>query len=268
MSGRPAATRRIVVAAPGFAGFGLLLLAWVVLSYSRFIGPTLLATPGEVWDTVLRAFAADARPSERFHIHAWATITRALQGWGLAVLWGLIIGVVIGSRRAVYRVNEPIMEFVRAIPPILAFPVLLVAFNYDVGAYIWTIIFGCLPVMTLSVARGTLSLSRDRLDVLAVYDVAWRKRLPAIGMEILPSGFLGARLAFSFAMIIAVVTEMVFTPRSGLALGALARDAEIEFNTPVFYACVVTIGVFGYVGNVVLRFAEEHVGHQHDSDAR
>jgi ABC-type nitrate/sulfonate/bicarbonate transport system permease component len=44
-------------------------------------------------------------------------------------------------------------------------------------------------------------------------------------MEIAPSAFLGARITFSMSLVIAVVSEMIFTPRSGLAIGSLAKRA-------------------------------------------
>jgi ABC-type nitrate/sulfonate/bicarbonate transport system permease component len=244
----------------GVYGVAFLLLLWVLLSSSGLIGKTLLASPTEVLHTVVRAFARDAQVSEKFHLHTLHTIYRALSGWTLSIVFGLMLGVAIGSLRAVYAGAEPVAEFVRSIPPILAFPLFLVGFNYGTPAYIWTIIFGCLPIMTLAVARGTLSISRDRIEVLKSFNVATPVRLFALAMEVLPSFFLGARITLSTALIIAVVTEMVFAPRSGLALGTLARDAEIDFNTPIFYACVLSIGAFGYLSNFLLRRLEQWIG--------
>jgi ABC-type nitrate/sulfonate/bicarbonate transport system permease component len=75
-------------------------------------------------------------------------------------------------------------------------------------------------------------------------------------VEILPATFLGARLTFSVSLIVAVVTEMVFSPRSGWAIGALAKDAQISFDTPTFYACIIVLGVYGYAINAFLRRVE------------
>jgi ABC-type nitrate/sulfonate/bicarbonate transport system permease component len=79
-------------------------------------------------------------------------------------------------------------------------------------------------------------------------------------VEILPSVFLAARVIFSFSIIVAIVTEMVFSPRSGFALGSLAKDSEISFDTPTFYACAVILGAYGYVVNSLLRRIESWLG--------
>jgi len=138
----------------------------------------------------------------------------------------------------------------------MAFPLLLIAFNFGTPAYIWAIAFGCLPIVILTVARGVQSLDHTRQELLVLHQVAKPIRLLASVVEILPSTFLAARVTFSFSLIVALVTEMVFTPRSGLGLGSLAKDSEISFDTPTFYACVLVLGIFGYGVNVLLRHAE------------
>jgi len=237
--------------------FLAMLLGWFLIAKLGLIGPTLIASPEEVFNAILDGFDADAPKSQRIHIHAIHTIQRALQGWGYSIFFGLSLGFFVGFSRKLYNIAEPIIEFSRSIPPILIFPLLLVANNYGHSAYTWTIAFGCIPVMTLTVAQGLSNLNRTRVDLLSVYDVSSLRRVALTSLEMAPSIILGARLCLSLAIIIAVVSEMVFTPRSGFAIGALARDAEIEFNTPVFYSSLLSIGVFGYTTNTLFRKLEE-----------
>lgn len=239
---------------------GALVSVWFIVSEYGLVGRTLIATPSEVVGAVERAMAPGAPKSERFQVHAYYTIRRAVHGWLFGIGIGLGAGILAGGVLWVFLVTEPLVEFARAVPPILAFPLLLVAFNYSEQSYIWTIAFGCSPVMMLTVARGSLGISKTRMELLRVYDVGVGHRLLARVMEILPSVFLGARLSLAIALIVAVVTEMVFTPRSGWALGALARDAEIDFDTPLFYASVLSVGIFGYLSNWMMRKLEERLG--------
>lgn len=235
--------------------FVILLATWEGLSHWHIVGSTLLASPTEVWRVLLR-FGGQ----QNIYVHAGYTIERALAGWGLTVAGGVVLGLLTGSFGTLYSGTEPIVEFARVIPPVLAFPLFLVAFNYGEAAYTWTIVFGCLPVMTLAVGRGVQGISREKLDLLRTYRIAGPVRAFTVVMEVLPSVFLGARLTLTMAVIIAVVTEMVFTPRNGWALGALARDAEMSFDTPTFYACVVVIALFGYLANRGIRQIETFLG--------
>ncbi len=244
----------------GLGGIFAVLLLWYMASNWGWLGKTLLASPQEVLSTIGQAFAPEAKKSEQFHVHALNTILLTIKGWSIAVLIGIVVGLLLGSVYVAFRTSEPIIEFFRAIPPILAFPLFLVAFNYGIEAYIWTIVFGCLPVMILTVSRGAQQISLQAIEIMKINRVNKLLIGIASGIEILPSIFLGARITFSFALIIAVVTEMVFTPREGWAIGSLARDSEINFDTPMFYTCVLSIGLFGYMVNILLKKIEGFLG--------
>lgn len=247
---------RWVSALLGGAG---LLLFWSVASYGAWFDKTLIATPTEVIEVLGDSFASDAARSDQIHRHALSSIARALRGWGMGVIVGTAFGLALGSWIGACAATEPVVEFFRAIPPVLAFPLFLVAFNYDSGAYIWTIFFGCVPVVILTVARGTQGVSREPLALLKTHGVDVKIRLLAMCAEMLPVLVLAARISFSMALIVGIVTEMVITPRSGWALGALARDAEIDFDTPTFYGCVLLIGLFGYAVNLLMRLVEQRL---------
>ena len=233
-----------------------LLVVWILVARYELIGKTLLASPSEVYHATIQALSEDATKQQRFHLHAIATFGRALKGWLLSAIFGIVIGVLVGSYRYFLNAVEPIVEFARTIPPVLALPLFLVAYSFGEKAYTATILFGCVPIMIVTIAKGVASIRKEPFDLLESHGVSTTIRLIARGFEVVPSIFLGLRLTLSFSLIIAVVSEMVFSPRSGWSLGALARDAEIDFNTPLFYCCVILAGIFGFVANLSLRYLE------------
>ncbi len=245
---------------PGLIGAALLLLTWFVVSHFGLLGATLIASPAEVWHTLAASLLSPPSGDTDFRAAAMGTILRATEGWAVSLVLGIPLGLILGRIALAYEILEPVLEFFRSIPPILAFPVLLVIFNYGTPSYVWTIVFGGVPIMILTVAKGTLQVSRERLEILEIFNVAPYVKAFATTMEILPSVFLGMRLIFSISLVIAVVCEMVFTPRSGNALGSLARDAEISFRTPLFYACVVVVGAYGYAVNSLFQGLERWLG--------
>ncbi len=258
--GRRGATRWALLRRhPWMPSFVLLLAVWGLVSELGWVGSTLVATPAEVADAFVAATRPGAPDGRNVWLHANGTLGRAATGWAIALGLGLLVGLGAGARRLVYAGSEPLVELARSVPPIMVFPVLLVAFDYSDGAYVGTIVFGCVPVMVITVARGVQALSRPKLEVLRVHRVRSSVRALALVMELLPSVVLGARLTLSISLVIAVVTEMVFSPRSGIALGALAKEAEVAFDTPVFYAALVVIASVGYLANVGLRWIEERL---------
>lgn len=246
---------------PGILGTSGCFLLWIVVTHWRLIGPTLIASPMEVIHVIADSASGRLSRGENVFIQASATIARILVGWSLSLLAGIIVGAILGLVATAYRMVEPVIEFFRSIPPIMVFPLFLVTFNFGEEAYVSTIAFGCIPLVALTVARGFQQMSSVRLEILKVFRVSTKVRLLAELMEILPSCVLAARLAFSISIIVAVVSEMVFTPRNGMALGTLAKEAEIAFQTPVLIAAVLIIGLFGYAGNIGIRKLEERLGY-------
>lgn len=245
---------------PGIIGASGCLFLWFVVTRWQLVGPTLIASPLEVARVLVDSLSGRLSREENVFIQAYATIGRVLLGWSLSLVTGIIIGAILGLASTVNRIIEPVVEFFRSIPPIMLFPLFLVAFNFGEEAYISTVALGCIPLIVLTVARGFQQMSSVRLEMLKVFRVSQRVRLFAEIMEVLPSCVLAARLAFSISIIITVVSEMVFTPRNGMALGALAKQAEMAFHTPVLIASILIIGLFGYVGNFGIRQLEERLG--------
>lgn len=236
------------------------LALWAACTRSGQVGRTLLASPEEVFTTLWRALDPLAPLGRRVFAHAGETLRRALAGWLVALSLGVSGGVVVGALRRRLLGADALVEFARAIPPILVFPLFLVAFDYNDGAYVSTIAFGACPVVVTTVARGVEGVARAPFEALKVFDAGPAVRAAAAVLEVLPSCVLGARLALSLSLVVAVVTEMVFTPRSGIALGSLAKDAQMSFDTPVLYAAIAVIGATGFVADRALRAAERRLG--------
>lgn len=256
---------RLLAAHPGCAGALALAGAWVALTHLGLVGPTLLPRPEEVLGVLAGALRPGSDDASSLLAHARGTATRALAGWILAVLAGAALGVVLGLRRRLHRGSEPLLELARAVPPVLIFPLLLVTFSFGDPAYVGTIVYGCLPVMILTVAREVGRAPRASAEILVVFGASRLRRGLAAALEVVPACFLGARITLSMSLVIAIVTEMVFAPRSGLALGALAKHAEISFDTPRFWAAVVLVGGFGFGANAGLRALGRRLG-VHDGD--
>jgi len=240
-------------------GFLLLFMIWSLSVYFELLGLTLLAPPSEVFHSIILALSDNAQKGEKVFEHLIFTLDRTFQGWLLASFIGVIVGLVVSINRKIELTFEPIFEFFRSIPPILAFPLFLVAFNYRNDAYIWTIFFGSLPIMILTITKNIKLISKEKIQILKIYKTDNFIYFSSMAMEILPSILLGLRLTFSISLIIAIVTEMVMTPQNGWALGALARDAEMNFDTPLFYASVIAIGTVGFIINVLLKYLESWI---------
>ena len=155
------------------------------------------------------------------------TLARVLAGAGVAVLLGGVAGVWLGGRPSLWRAVEPTADFVRSVPPILVYPLLLMGFGYHEGSRLAAVAFGAIGVVLLPVASALARVPPARVDVVRLSGLrGWAAFRVLYVPEALPALLMGARLALSTALVITVVTEMLVGSRYGLGVRALAALQE------------------------------------------
>jgi ABC-type nitrate/sulfonate/bicarbonate transport system permease component len=115
VTGAAAAARRALLI--GGLPLALLALWWVASadSQSFYLPPLrqILATFADVW--VGPRLVDDVLPS----------LVRLLAGFSLATVLGVAVGVAVGSSRRLRAALEPVLEFLRAIPPPVLVPIFI-----------------------------------------------------------------------------------------------------------------------------------------------
>jgi ABC-type nitrate/sulfonate/bicarbonate transport system permease component len=161
----------------------------------------------------------------------------------VASLTGFAVGIAIGSSARLQQWSGLLLEYLRAIPPPVLIPVIVLLLGYsDVMkisvvalAALWPILLNTiagirrLPPLTLDLAR---SLRLSKAETVA------KILVPAA----IPSLLLGIRVALPHAIIITLVVEM-FTGAPGL--GGLIMSAERTYDASGVYGLLVLIGVIG-----------------------
>jgi len=155
------------------------------------------------------------------------TLGRVLAGAGLAALLGGALGLWLGGRPSLWRAVEPTADFVRSIPPILVYPLLLMGFGYNEGSRLAAVAFGGFGAVLLPVASALARVPSARSDVVRLSGLRGWAAFRALHLpEGLPGLLLGARLALTNALVITVVTEMLVGSTHGLGVRALAALQE------------------------------------------
>lgn len=175
-------------------------------------------------------------------LDAIATLVRVAAGVTLGLALGIPLGLVSGRRRSI----EPPLDFLRAIPPLLFFPLLLLAFGYGETARVGAVAWAAALVVSMHVAAGVARASSARRRALTAMGAGAIDRLRWLHLyELAPSGMTGLRHALGAAMIVATVTEMVVGTEHGF--GARAVEAQIAYDAPGLYAVIAATGLAGFV---------------------
>lgn len=177
--------------------------------------------------------------------HLAISLGRILLGSLIGIVGGLALGVVLGTVSWIRVMAEPLVTFVRALPPLAYFSLFVIWFGIDETPKIWLLAVAALPPVAVATAaavgaapvsliESARALGASRFDI--VRDVTLPSALPEI--------LTGIRIAVGIAYSSVVAAETI----NGLpGIGGLVRDAQRYNNTPTVLVGIIAIGLSGLI---------------------
>ena len=182
------------------------------------------------------------------------SLSRMFAGFLIAVVLGVGVGLLLGLSRRARIAADPIVEFLRAIPPpaLLPFAILVLGVGNDMKIFIIALV--CLFPVLLNTVDGVTGVDPTLHDTTKVYgipsgDRLWRVMLPAASPQI----FAGMRISLSLALILMVISEMVASTNG---IGYFVLQAQRTFAIPEMWSGIFVLGILGYVFNAGFMLIE------------
>ncbi len=233
--------RTLAVLAP----FGLALLVWAGLSATGRINAFILPAPG----AVLRALIQGLCSGELLSATA-LSLWRVGCGFGISVVTAVPLGIALGSSHRLRGLLDPLLKFVRPIPPIAWLPLAILWFGIGNGpSYFLTMVASFFPILT-STMTGVENVSQQHLAVARCFgatraSILWDIVIPSS----LPMMISGIRTGFGFAWMAVVAAEMIAT-RSGL--GYLIYTSQDLLRTDRVLVGMLVIGMIGLLVDTLI----------------
>jgi ABC-type nitrate/sulfonate/bicarbonate transport system permease component len=228
----------------------LALVLWGVLSAGSdtYYFPPLteiLETFAETW--LFERVGSDVVPS----------LVRMGLGFAIAAMLGIGGGLLLGLSRRARLAAEPIVEFLRAIPPPALLPFAILVIGVGSAMKVFIIAFVCLWPILLNTVDGVRGVDPTLGDTTRVYgiparDRLWRVMLPAASPQI----FAGMRTSLSLALILMVISEMVASTNG---IGYFVLQSQRSFAIPEMWSGILLLGILGYVLNAAFVLIERRV---------
>lgn len=217
------------------------LIAWEI--YGRRTDPLLLTYP-----TAVAAAAWQLIRSGELLRQMLASLGTLAAGFGISVVCGVAIGLVMGRSRIAEGLLEPHMNALYATPQVALTPLLMMWFGlgFAVKAVI-IFLFAFFPIL-INTASGVRNVSASTIEVGRAYMASERQILSKVVFPAaVPFIMAGIRLAVGRAIVGMVVAEL-FTAITGL--GAMLTLYGNLFETAKMFVIVI---VFGLLGVVLIR---------------
>lgn len=239
---RPNLIRALSVAA--------VLIAWEL--YGRSLNPIFLSYP----TAVAQAFWDLLRSGEL--LAATLQSLRALGvGFGLAMVVGIALGVVMGRFRVVHLTLDPFVTALYNTPSVALIPLIQLWFGLGFTAKVVIVFLSAVFPVIINSYAGVSTTSRQTVDVVRAYGATGRQITTKVVLpSAIPFVMAGMRLAVGRGVIGIVVAEF-FTAISGL--GGLIIIFSNSFATDRLFVPVITLVAVGMALTSLAKWLERRM---------
>jgi NitT/TauT family transport system permease protein len=178
--------------------------------------------------------------------HAGSTLYRVMFGFGLAVMIGLPLGILMARFRPVENFFLPLASALMPIPSLAWVPVFILWFGLGNTVTILIVFYAAMFPMLLNAWSGVRAVNPIWLRAAGAMganeqSLFWKVIIPGAA----PFIITGLRQAFLRAWIAVIGAEMLAA--SDWGLGWVIFDAKEFLNADVMLASLVVIGAIGFL---------------------
>ncbi|MDR3521868.1 MAG: ABC transporter permease [Acidocella sp.] len=190
-------------------------------------------------------------------VHLLASLMKFSLGYGLAVLTGVPLGLMMGRYRIVEWAIAPLYESIRFIPPIAWVPFSILWLGTGFLAPTLVIFSGAFSPCVLNAYRGVHTADRAVLEAAQTLGAGrWATMTEVLLPAALPDIVAGLRVAAGFAWQSLIGAELIV---GSTGLGYLIIQGESNLSSTVVVAGMITIGLTGAAIDFAMLRAERFV---------
>ena len=139
-----------------------------------------------------------------------STLSRFLEGYVIAALLAVSLGILLGYFRFAYSLLETLIEFLRPMPSVAIIPVAVLALGIGDRMIVAVTVYASLWPMLVNTIDGVRNIEPTLIDTARTFGLSrrlilWRIILPAASPYIVT----GLRISLSIALILVTTAEMI-----------------------------------------------------------
>lgn len=185
------------------------------------------------------------------------SLSRLARGYAAALLLGVGVGVPVGLSRTLRSLCEPVLEFLRAIPPPALIPLIGLFAGIGDTRRIVIIVAGCVWPILLNTVEGVRAVDEVLADTCRSYRIRGVARLWHLVLRSAsPQIMTGARQALAIGIILMVISEL---QRTDSGIGYTVEQFQTSFRYAEMWSGVILLGVLGVALSLLFRLADRQV---------
>lgn len=229
----------------------VMLVLWQAAS-GRWIDDTFISRPSDIVDR-LGTWWADGTLAD----NTWITVQEIVYGFLLGAAAGALAGYLLGASRFVYRVLDPFIMALYAIPKVALAPLFIVWIGIGMDMKVLLAAVTVFFLVFLNTAAAVREVDQGLVDAVRLMGGGRRQIALKVVLPSSMAGFLtGLKVSVPYALIGAVIGELVASNRG---LGYLINDAAAQFDTAGVFATLVVLSLIAGALNVLVGMLDRRV---------
>lgn len=242
----------------GLVAVLVVLAVWWIVTGTGLVSSLYLPSPKEL-GTAFGDIVADGYQGTSLLSHIGISLFRTLTGFVLGSILGIVVGLAAGYYRPVGAALNPILAFMRPIPPIAFIPLAVLYFGLGETGKIVLILVTAFNYTVVNAQAGAANTPRAYLRASSTLGLKRSQEFVRIVLPAaLPSIFTGLRVAMALSWAVVVAAELVGAQKG---LGFMINNAALQLEIPVVFVGILLIGAIGLLLNQVITVVENRVVH-------
>ena len=228
-----------------------LISAWQGIYWANCQTQVLIPSPKETVIALFNLFS-----TEHLIFDIFQTMVRMFVGFSMAAILGVVLGLIAGSINGLFNFLSQTIDFCRSIPVTALYPIFVLCFGFGHVSKIAMIFWSAFFVIWLNTAVGAYQAPKTRQQMARLYGASKSQVFFLVTFwDTMPQVAIGLRIAISYSIIIAILSEMFMSSQYGI--GQKITEAYTTFSINRLFALVFVVGVIGYFLNKLFTTLEE-----------
>ncbi|MBX3010669.1 MAG: ABC transporter permease [Caldilineaceae bacterium] len=235
----------------GWGTLLILLVLWELAPALGWVNPLFTSSPSRIWRAAQWLFA------HGFWRDIQVSAVEFLYGFGLSLLVGTPLGLLMGWYRRVHALFDPLITVLYAIPRVALLPVLILWLGIGIESKVAIVFLGGVFAILFNVMAGMKTLDEQLIRCARVFGATDRQLFLTVALpSILPFLIAGMKLAVGRSLIGVLVGELV---AATAGVGHMMAIAGATFQTDKLFVGVVLLAGVSWSLTALLQRIENHL---------
>ncbi len=232
----------------------IILGAWIICSVTNVASMKTVPPIQTVFKSLIDISTEGYKGSTLWG-HLGASFYRLFSAFFLAIVTAIPLGLASGQSRRIRAALEPIVEFVRPLPPLAYYTVLVLWLGIENESKIMLLYLACFTPIYVACVSAVSKIPSAYLDTARNLGAGRRQLFFRVILPYTaPDIFTGVRTAMGHGYSTLVAAEMV---AAASGIGWMVLDASNWLRSDVVFAGIIVMGATGIMIDRILLLLEK-----------